>query len=592
MVGKALYAQPQMRNVGVTVSLACLLTVFHASTVLAAPDPYVVSPPVNQANVLPGTTSTFAVVANGTSPIAYQWQQNGTNLSDNGHDFGTATPALIISNVIAADVGTYSVIVSGADQSNGTQPPITNSAVLTFPTPALLPFPFSAGQEGTVTCLKDPRIRYTIYLPPAYSTNGPPLPIIYTMDPSGGGEVSTFMTACSNLNVIAVGLIYPSDFAPWSLILRDFFAVPRDIRQRVLFDPTAIFVGGLSGGGEFSYVFSRFWPQQVSGVLAMAGWLGYINNSPSSVLYNSTVRVQTNLLVARTTGNGDTGAKFYNIYDKNFLTNCGAIVSDWSFTGGHVAAPTSVQIQSLQWLLNNRIPAGSNDEAYAVAQANNWLAAAAAGQTQVVVSNCLATMMNQPRSWYSGEAQVVMDDLMTNYNSFRLLDFSNLMPASTSFVTNMDSTNLTVWSQSDYAADMLYFYARGAATNGDWPQYDCAMKLLTGIGGTCGDRAGDIYYVLTNFNYVSPLLHIDPPNSGNVNFSITKDTPGLNYSLQWEADLTSNTWQNSFLFSTNDTDAVWSAVMPIPGVPNVFYRVSTTPNYATSPLWPNQPAGQ
>lgn len=567
-------------------------TVTSSPAILTVIDPYVVTSPVNQTNVLPGTTATFSVVASGTSPIAYQWQQNGMTLSDNGHDVGTATATLTISNVSGADAGTYSVIVSGAGQSGGTQNSITNSAVLTVPAPGLLPFPLSANQEGTVTCLKDPAIKYNIYLPPGYSTNGPPLPILYTMSPSGGGEVSIFYTACSNLNIIDVGLINPADSTPWNVVLRDFFAVPRDIQQRVLFDPTAVFVGGLSGGGEYSYVFSRFWPQQVSGVLPMGGWLGYVNSGPTQILYNSTVRVQTNLLVARTTGTSDTAGNFYLPYDKEFLTNCGAIVADWSFSGGHTYAPTSVQIECLQWLLSERTPAGSNDESLAVAQAQDWLAEAAAGRTETVVSNCIATMMNQPRSWYSFEAQVVLDDLMTNYNSFCLLNVSNLMPASASFITNVYSYNLSVWSQSDYASDMLYFYARGAATNEDWAQYECAMKLLTGINGTCGDRAGDIYYVLTNFSYAAPLLQISQPDSGNMDFSITEDTPGLNYSLQWESDLTSDAWQDSIPISTNDTGTVWSAIMATPDIPEGFYRVTTTPNYAAALQWPNNSAGQ
>jgi hypothetical protein len=34
------------------------------------------------------------------------------------------------------------------------------------------------------------------------------------------------------------------------------YAVTRDIRERVLFDPTAEFAGGFSGGGECSYMLS------------------------------------------------------------------------------------------------------------------------------------------------------------------------------------------------------------------------------------------------------------------------------------------------------------------------------------------------
>jgi O-glycosyl hydrolase len=104
-------------------------TLTSSPAVLTVIDPYVVTPPVNQTNVF-GTTATFSVVASGTSPIGYQWQENGVALSDNGHDVGTATANLTIFNVSAADVGTYSVVVSGASQLGGTQNSITNSAFL------------------------------------------------------------------------------------------------------------------------------------------------------------------------------------------------------------------------------------------------------------------------------------------------------------------------------------------------------------------------------------------------------------------------------------------------------------------------------
>ena len=55
---------------------------------------------------------------------------------------------------------------------------------------ALLPFPLSANQRGTVRCLERPSVTYDIYLPPAYSTNGAALPILYTLNPGGGGMVS------------------------------------------------------------------------------------------------------------------------------------------------------------------------------------------------------------------------------------------------------------------------------------------------------------------------------------------------------------------------------------------------------------------
>src|ERR1017187_2355956 len=137
------------------------------------------------------------------------------------------------------------------------------------------------------------------------------------MYPTGGGMVSTFQSTCSSLNIIVVGITHTQNGVPWNKILREIYAVTRDVRQRVLYDPTAEFVGGFSGGGECSYMFSRFRSQHVAGLLEMAGWLARVNSNGAHVQYYGIDRVQTNLLVARTTGFSDTGTIFSNPFDSN-----------------------------------------------------------------------------------------------------------------------------------------------------------------------------------------------------------------------------------------------------------------------------------
>lgn len=82
-------------------------------TLAVVTPPVITSEPANQA-VLQGMAANFTV---GTGPDAllfYQWQYDGTNLSDGGNIFGSATGTLTISNVAPANVGSYSVIVSNA----------------------------------------------------------------------------------------------------------------------------------------------------------------------------------------------------------------------------------------------------------------------------------------------------------------------------------------------------------------------------------------------------------------------------------------------------------------------------------------------
>lgn len=461
----------------------------------------------------------------------------------------------------------------------------------------LLPFPLSANQRGYVNCLENPFYTYDVYLPPGYSTNGTPLPILFTMNASGGGMVTAFQNTCSKLNIILIGLMDSQNGMPWDRVLREIYAVTRDVRQRVLFDPTAEFAGGFSGGGTCSYMFSRFRSQHVAGVLEMAGWLGRANMG-ASVRYYSTDRVQTNLLIARTTGTADTGAIFYNVFDSNYLAYCRATIKDWTFGGSHGVPPDSVKAASLTWLVSQRIPAAPDDRTNAFMLATNWQSRITAGEQEAVLRECVSNLMNRPRSWFAYEAQLTLDQLLADYPAFRLLDVSNL-------------------AQGDFATDLFYFCAHGAATNADWPRYDSSMKALTGITatnelngtftisgirvtvvipstngivyitGTNADRAGDIYSLLTKYNhYSAPQLRYSPNhNPSQMHLWLSKGTPGLTYSLQLKSNLVTDTWQDVFV-SANDTNTLWSTEVDVP--PNSdsgYFRIRAAPLPALSPPW-------
>jgi uncharacterized repeat protein (TIGR03803 family) len=59
-----------------------------------------------------GTTASFSVTATGDAPLSYQWQENGTNLTDGGNIFGSSTSTLTITGVTSTNAGSYSVIVN------------------------------------------------------------------------------------------------------------------------------------------------------------------------------------------------------------------------------------------------------------------------------------------------------------------------------------------------------------------------------------------------------------------------------------------------------------------------------------------------
>jgi len=94
---------------GSVTSAGATLTV---STVSA---PRITTQPVSQ-NVRSGSSVTFSVVATGSTPLYYQWQKNGENIS------GATSSVLRLSSVTRYSAGTYRVVVrnsAGSVTSNG-----------------------------------------------------------------------------------------------------------------------------------------------------------------------------------------------------------------------------------------------------------------------------------------------------------------------------------------------------------------------------------------------------------------------------------------------------------------------------------------
>lgn len=113
--------------------------------------PVIVTPPQSRTNNA-GTTALFNVEAAGTSPLAYQWRRFGTNLVNDDRIAGVTTPTLMLSALVAADAGEYSVVVTNLYGA------VTSSvAVLTVNDPAILTPPLSrtnvAGDTAQLSAL-------------------------------------------------------------------------------------------------------------------------------------------------------------------------------------------------------------------------------------------------------------------------------------------------------------------------------------------------------------------------------------------------------------------------------------------------------
>jgi uncharacterized repeat protein (TIGR03803 family) len=102
----ATYTLVASNAAGEVVSSGAILTV-------APSGPVIVQQPVGQI-VLLGATVNLGVAVEGSGPFTYQWQQDGTNMSDGGAVSGSTTPALTIRGANSASIGTYSVVVSNA----------------------------------------------------------------------------------------------------------------------------------------------------------------------------------------------------------------------------------------------------------------------------------------------------------------------------------------------------------------------------------------------------------------------------------------------------------------------------------------------
>ena len=104
---------------------------------LALPPVMVISQPQHQTNYA-GTTARFSVVATSANPFVAQWQKDGTNLVDGGRISGVTNSTLTLADVLAADAGTYNVVLSNKQgvvtSSSATLTVINVPVIVTQPT--------------------------------------------------------------------------------------------------------------------------------------------------------------------------------------------------------------------------------------------------------------------------------------------------------------------------------------------------------------------------------------------------------------------------------------------------------------------------
>ncbi|EDM26085.1 phosphoglycerate kinase [Lentisphaera araneosa HTCC2155] len=315
-------------------------------------------------------------------------------------------------------------------------------------------FPLEPDQRMKVKCLNYPEFQYDVYLPPQYKHDGSVLlPIMYTFSPGGGGMVGHFKKMAQEKGIILIGNLESKNNQSYDLIKNSWYAIQRDIKSRIHFEPGRQFAAGMSGGAATTYVFARRFYSQISGAIPMGGWLGF-NTNPNDHWQLSGYKV------VRTCGNNDKGAKSYIKRDKDILATHNIEIKDLSFNGGHSPAPYPVQINAIDWLLEKR-PLAKDQQAAEkfYLQSASLIHSKLAG---TVLVDSLSIMRNQPYTWTSFRARKLYEEVLYTYGT-EISKFKNNL-------SNISMDRLTI---DTFGEDMY-----GAALVGDHQTFWACLTIL------------------------------------------------------------------------------------------------------------------
>jgi hypothetical protein len=122
--------------VGLSNVMAVAADGYHVLALEGDGSPHVTVQPLSRI-AAPGAGVAFLAFAVGNQPLSYQWQCNGTNLTDNGQVAGSQSGTLTVANVLAGNTGSYQLIVTNACGS-ATSAPATLTVTSTAAPPVFL----------------------------------------------------------------------------------------------------------------------------------------------------------------------------------------------------------------------------------------------------------------------------------------------------------------------------------------------------------------------------------------------------------------------------------------------------------------------
>ena len=371
-------------------------SILLAGSLHAAP-PLIVSQSASM-EISEGRAFAARVVAVGEA-LGYQWHFNGRPLT------GQTSDTLLLPKTSVRNTGVYHAVVSN---SGGSSVGGEISLQVT-PAPSLGVAP---GGQGLVS-VPGHLAYYDLYLPTVYADTRQYLPILFTNDPSGGGMVGHFRTVAEEKGWIVVGIAQSRNQQGSQIKMLFSRAVVEHALEHLRVDPNRIFVAGMSGGGWSSFDTAKINAPLMAGVFSMGGWLGQQYSMQWDIYLSG-------LLVARANGDTDTGANAWLTADRNYLTNWIAAdhIKDWSFPGGHVPAPASVQREVFDWLISRTTPSTAAERDSAIEQEALWRARITAGEVRTVFEDMVNIAFYQPRTPLALAAWRTIDFLFSEDHRF------------------------------------------------------------------------------------------------------------------------------------------------------------------------------
>ena len=204
-----------------------------------------------------GSNAVFSVVAQGTSPLSFQWRKNDVNLTDGGNVLGATTNTLTVSGVLLTDGGNYTVIVTNAYGSTTSvvatltvQDPAINAQPLSQNLPPGATANFNTVAGGTPTLTYQWVKNDTNYLTDGGIVSGALTPSL-TLTGIGSGDAGSYTVIVTN----GLGNTVTSVVA--TLTITDPAVILQPTNQTVNYGTNVTFSVIAFGTGPFSYQWHR-----------------------------------------------------------------------------------------------------------------------------------------------------------------------------------------------------------------------------------------------------------------------------------------------------------------------------------------------